>query len=312
MELRHLRSFTVLAKMLHFTRAAAKLHIVQPALSQQIKELEEELGVKLFRRDKRKVELTGAGRVFLEEAGAILERTKHAAAVARRAESGDIGRIRIGYSSGSAMSGILGKILREYRKNSPEVEIDLRQVYPSTQLELLLRREIDVIFGMTVVLKVPGACMTIPLGTYPLHIVMPKDHHLAAHSEITPRQLKNEPFIAYAGPDDFHGDTFLQTTLGFKPRIAQSTINLLFVSVLVEAGFGVAVMPTAMLGAFRGAMISRPLAEISTMFDVMAIVRREDMDPAVRRLIDAAAKAVSKPQKRKTPKKKPGPLKTGV
>lgn len=128
MELRQLRYFITLAEELNFTRTAQRLHIVQPALSRQIKELEKELHILLFRRNKRSVELTESGRIFLPEAIKTLEQAEHAVTQARRAQAGIVGKIEIGYSSGSVLSGVLGAILRRYREAFPDVELDRKSV----------------------------------------------------------------------------------------------------------------------------------------------------------------------------------------
>lgn len=134
MEMRQLRYFITLSEELNFTRAAQRLHIVQPALSRQIRELEKDLGILLFNRNKRIVELTEAGRIFLPEAIKTLEQADYAVAQARRAQAGAVGKIEIGYSSGSVLSGVLGAILRRYREAFPDVELRMRQVPRPTRL----------------------------------------------------------------------------------------------------------------------------------------------------------------------------------
>jgi len=289
MELRQLRYFVLLADELSFTRAAQLLHIVQPALSQQIKDLEDELGVLLFYRSKRSVNLTEAGRIFLPEARKTLEQARYAVEQTRRAEAGTIGRIMIGYSSGSVLSGVLGSILRRYRQAFPEVELNMRQVFPATQIDLLIRREIDVIFGMSNSIIVPRDCEIIPLARYPLRLVMSVEHPLAGRKKIKMKELAEEPFIAYSDPDDQHGEKFLKLILGFEPLITHRTSSLLFMGVLIEAGFGLAVLPTVMSEAFSTGVTSRLLDGAKVSFDVAAMVRKKGLDPAVKHLLDIAA-----------------------
>ena len=294
MELRQLRYFAVLADELNFTRAARLLHIVQPALSQQIKELEEELGAVLLYRSRRSVSLTEAGRIFLPEARKTLEQARYAVEQTRRANAGTIGRIDIGYSSGSVLSGVLGAILRRYRKDFPEVELNMRQVFPATQIDLLIRREIDVIFGMSNFINVPRDCQVIPLASYPLRLVMSVEHSLARRKKISVVELADEPFIAHSDPEDQHGEQFLRQVLGFSPLISHRSSSLLFMGVLIEAGFGLAVLPTVMADALAGGVTSRPLTGAGVSFEVAAVVRKNSLDPAVKHLTDIAAESTCK------------------
>src|SRR5687767_2086529 len=143
MELRHLRYFVAVAEELHFGRAAVRLHVSQPPLSQQIKALEEELGVQLFQRTRRHVELTDAGRALLPEARAALEQAERAQRVAREAGAGARGRLVIGFVT-SASYSVLPAAVRALRRAWPSVEVTLREMVPSAQLEALEWREIDV------------------------------------------------------------------------------------------------------------------------------------------------------------------------
>lgn len=294
MELRQLRCFAVLADELNFTRAARILHIIQPALSQQIKELEEELGAALFYRNRRGVSLTEAGRIFLPEVQKTLEQARYAVEQTRRANAGIIGRIEIGYSSGSALSGVLGSILRRYRKAFPEVELNMRQVFPANQINLLIRREIDVIFGMSNSIAVPRDCRVIPLASYPLRLVMSVEHPLAGRKKIMVKELVDEPFIAHSDPEDQHGEQFLRHVFGFNPVISHRSSSLLFMGVLIEAGFGLAVLPTVMADALAGGVTSRPLAGAGASFEVAAVVRNNSLEPAVKHLTDIAAELACK------------------
>ncbi len=288
MELRQLRYFVMLARELNFTRAAQRLHIVQPALSQQIKELERELDVTLFNRNKRNVELTGTGKVFLQEAERTLAHATNAVTAAKRAQSGIIGKIEIGYSSGSVLSGILGAILQRYRQQFPEVELSMKQVYPATQMDMLLRHEVDVIFGMSNSIRLPSDCELFPLATYPLHVMMPEGHKLVGQKAVRVSDLREEPFISHSAPEDSHGADYLQNILGFSPHISHYSSSFLFMRVLIEAGFGLAIMPTVMASAFAGAVVSRPLSGAKETFDVSALVHKARQNPAVKNLVDIA------------------------
>jgi DNA-binding transcriptional LysR family regulator len=138
MELRHLRYFVAVAEELHFGRAAARLHVAQPPLSRQIRDLEEELGATLFDRTRRAVALTVAGTAFLEDVRRVFESVERATAAARRAHRGESGILRIGYVGAVAYSG-LPEIVRAHRACFPGVEIRMQEMSPARQVEALRR-----------------------------------------------------------------------------------------------------------------------------------------------------------------------------
>lgn len=302
MELRQLRYFVILAEELNFTKAAAKLHIVQPALSQQIKDFETELGGSLFHRNKRKVELSEAGRILLPEARQILRQSRQLADLMKLTTQGNIGRIRIGYSAGSVLSGLLGTILRRYRKSYPGIELSLSQVYPENQVDRLLKREIDIIFGMSNAISLPPECRRLPLASYPLCVLMPSNHPLAEAQRLPVESLRDQSFIAYSDSEDRHGERFIQSVLGSRPKIVHKTDNLLFISVLIEAGLGLAIMPTVMLKSFTGGIRALPLTNSDITFEVVLIVRQGEKEPTIENLIVIALeeslqrKAVKEPE----------------
>ena len=145
MELRHLRSFLAVAEELHFGRAAARLYISQPPLSQQIRRLEDELGARLFHRTKRRVELTPAGKAFLTEARQTLAQAERAVRAAQRAERGELGELVVGYVT-SATYGPLPDVIRTFRKRFPDVDLRLQNLRSMQQRQALIDRRIDVGF----------------------------------------------------------------------------------------------------------------------------------------------------------------------
>src|SRR3954453_10103995 len=143
MELRHLRYFVAVAEELHFRRAAERLHVSQPPLSQQIRALERELGVTLFERNRRRVELTAAGSALLGEARGILAAVEHAVDLTQRVARGEAGALSVGFV-GSAMYGALPDVVREFRASRPGVELRLRELPTGAALEALAAGGIDV------------------------------------------------------------------------------------------------------------------------------------------------------------------------
>ena len=181
MELRHLRYFLAVAEELDFGRAALRLHIAQPPLSQQIRQLEEELGVQLFRRTRRNVSLTEAGQAFLSEAQRTLEQVERAMEVAQRVDRGEQGQLIIGFV-GSATYGLLPKLLRAFRERFPEVAFTLRELTTSQQIQALHEQQIHL--G---VLRPPVAqeeFLFEPLAQDPLIVALPEQHRLATQPSL--------------------------------------------------------------------------------------------------------------------------------
>ena len=144
MELRHVRYFIAVAEHLNFSKAALQLHIAQPPLSRQIRQLEDEIGVALFVRNKRRVELTQEGHAFLEEARKLIVQAGHATEAARHAQKGESGAVRIGVASG--LGGVVSRVVAEHSKRFPAIDIACKDIFSAFQNEALCRREIDVGF----------------------------------------------------------------------------------------------------------------------------------------------------------------------
>jgi DNA-binding transcriptional LysR family regulator len=199
MELRQLASFVAVAEELHFRRAAERLHLAQPSVSQQIRTLEAELGVQLFTRNRRGASLTAAGAALLPEAKALLARADHAASLARATGSGERGRLRISLTR-SLTGGIAGAIVDGYRARYPEVELDLRLGTTMLHVEQLLAGDIDVGF-VRPPLEIDGL-EELVLGREPLVVVLPKGHALAGRTRVRKADLQGEPLVWW--PED-HG-----------------------------------------------------------------------------------------------------------
>lgn len=243
MELRHLRSFVAVAEELHFSRAARRLHIEQPALSQQIRQLEHELGATLFERTTRRVELTGPGRVLLERARTVLAAAERSVADTRRAATGQLGWLTIGFVD-SAAYGVLPPILRALRATVPDLSLQLRELSTEAQLAAL-RDDIDV----GIVRDVPafdGLTIT-PLVTEPLVTAVPSTHPLARRDAVRLRDLADEEFISF--PRDrvprIHDRLvdLCRTIGGFRPRTGHHALQYPTILGLVAADYGIALVP---------------------------------------------------------------------
>jgi DNA-binding transcriptional LysR family regulator len=192
MELRQLRSFVAVAEELHFRRAAERLHLAQPSVSQQIRTLEAELGVRLFERNRRGAMLTPAGAALLPEARDMLSRAEHAAATVRAAGTGRRGRLRMSLTR-SLTGGIAGEIVAAYRAEYPEVELDLSLGTTMLHVEQLHAGEIDVGF-VRPPLEEPGL-LELRLGREPMICVLPRGHRLTRRSTVRPSDLRAEPLV---------------------------------------------------------------------------------------------------------------------
>ena len=204
MELRQLRTFVAVAEELHFHRAAQRLYIAQPSVSQQIKALESELGVKLFERDRRSVSLTPAGTVLLDEARELLARAEHALALVRAAGEGARGRLRLSLTR-SLTGGIAGAIVNAYRERYPEVDLELAVGNTMMHVQQLHAGNIDAGF-VRPPLEDP-LLEELPLGREPLVCVLPKGHRLARRSTVRREDLYDEPLVWWPvehGPGAWH------------------------------------------------------------------------------------------------------------
>jgi len=191
-ELRQLRSFVAVAEELHFRRAAERLHLAQPSVSQQVRTLEDELGVRLFDRNRRGVALTPAGASLLEDARDLLARAARAAERARDAGTGTRGRLRLSLTR-SLTGGLAGRIVEEFRARYPEVALELSVGYTSLHAEQLRHGLIDVAFVRPPLLD--PALDERELAREPLVCVLPKTHPLARRRAIDPAALRDEPLV---------------------------------------------------------------------------------------------------------------------
>ena len=248
MELRHLSYFIAVAEELHFGRAAKRLNISQPPLSFQIRQLEEEIGVRLFNRTKRRVELTAAGAVFLTEARRILNLSADAVRRTVRADRGQIGQLTVGFI-GSANYSVLPQVIREFRKRFPAVELSLTEMNTSQQLEALHGGRIQAGF-MRPPHGVTEAGVSIePVFREPLLAAMPGNHPLRRESALPLRRLAKEPFIMIPrqrGPGFFDHIITLCQQEGFSPHIVLEASQFHTVIGLVAAGIGVSILPASM------------------------------------------------------------------
>jgi DNA-binding transcriptional LysR family regulator len=245
MELRHLRYFVAVAEELHFGHAAQRLHIAQPPLSQQIRRFEAELGVELLRRNRRRVQLTDAGRLLLERARPLLAEVERTEELLRRASVGEVGQLRIGFI-GTASYVILPAILRAFHERYPEAELKLEEMTTGPQVAALRAGHLDVGLVRPPV-RDPSLRLT-PLVKEELLAALPDVHPLARRKTIPVQALAPEPFILFVRE---HGTGLYDDIIavcreaGFSPKIVQETNDTQTIVSLVSAGFGVALLPAS-------------------------------------------------------------------
>lgn len=245
MDIRQLRYFLAVAEEGHFGRAAKRLHIVQPALSMQIRSLEDELGGKLFMRTSRHVELTEAGSLLMIEARRIIQQTEHAMTAVQKSLRGEAGKIRIGFSGIAVFTDQLSEDLRAFKKKIPNVELELREMAPHLQVKEILSGQLDIGYVPTnPTFKYDAQLKTEIVGRWPLYIGMSSDHPLAKRKQLTVKSISNEPFILYASQEGDEGPLpKLRELMGQEPNVAYRVTNTLSVIALTSSGIAISLVP---------------------------------------------------------------------
>lgn len=269
-ELRHLEYFIALAETLHFGRAAEKVHVTQPALSQQIKKLEARIGVVLVDRTPRAVALTAAGQAFLAEARRALAQVDRAVHVAQRAGRGEVGRLRIGFI-GSVLFSFLPAALRSFRARFPDVELDLHECNTHHQHERLRRAELDLGF-----LYAPLGDDQITLErvfSQSFVVALSETHPLAGRASIALAELAREPFVMVTrdrepGLYDCHIGACQQA--GFVPNVVQRASQFQTILGLVSAGIGVYPMAAHVRHMVHEGVVFVPVSEPTATIELCA------------------------------------------
>jgi DNA-binding transcriptional LysR family regulator len=248
MEIRQIESFLSLAATLHFGRSSQELHLSQPALSLQIKALEEELGVKLFDRNRQRTLLTEAGALFREDAAAAMERLAEAKKRAALTARGKLGVIRVGFIS-TAGYEIVPYLVRRYRKENPNVEFSLRNVLTEDQIKLLSEGTLDVGFLRIPMEALPHLELT-PIHREPFVVAVPAAHPLARVKHLRLRQLAGQPFVMYErrfAAGYYDQIAAILTRAGIVPEVVQTAGEMPTLVSLVDSGLGIALLPRSAL-----------------------------------------------------------------
>ena len=295
MELRHVRYFVAAAEELNFRRAAERLHVSQPALSVQIQQLEELVGVDLLDRDRHHVALTAAGKVFLEHARRLLRAADEAVRAAGRAARGETGRMAIGFIAQLSYEW-LPLVLRSFRKRYADVEISLSELTPTRQIEELVDRRIDLgIIGLG--LPQPHDELEVEvMSEEPLLVALPLDHPMAKRRSIALKELAKEKFIFTARNDAPAFSPWLLALCqraGFEPQIALETDRSPSALNYVAAGFGVALFPAQIGRLAMPALRFVPMDKATPLYQLCAAWRKDNRSPALERFLATARDVVA-------------------
>jgi DNA-binding transcriptional LysR family regulator len=288
MELRHLRYFVAVAEELHFGRAATRLHIAQPPLSRQIRDLEREVGTPLFERTPRGVALTPAGRAFLPEARLTLAQAERAQRTAQRAARGETGRLRVGFVEAATHSGVLPNVLSFFRMHLPSIGLSLFEMDALQQSEALRDGRVDLGLLHSPPSDADRWLRVEPVYTDPVILAVPEGHRLAGRARFALSSLADESFVLFqrdVAPSIYDSIIARCRSAGFSPRVVQEAAGWHTLVSLVAAGVGVAFIPKS-LQQFKQ-------QGLSVDMELSAVWKRGDRSPVRERFV-IALRAVGK------------------
>jgi DNA-binding transcriptional LysR family regulator len=288
MELRHLRYFAAVAQYLNYSETSRRLHVAQPAISQTILDLEDELGVKLLLRTKRSVQLTAAGTAFLREAEEILRRAQEAPQIAQRAARGEVGHLGIGFF-GTAFAPILPGLVHAYRRKYPIVELRLIELNPDQQLVAFDEGRIDLGFTRKLPSDRRADFEEEVVYTDQLAIALPAAHALAKHKVVRLKCLAGEPFVQFhrMGATGLFDEVIaVCRRAGFAPRIMHEPNLMVTAMTLVESGLGVSLIPHCVRTLHRHQAVIRPITPKSAPIPLCVIWRKSAHNPTLRAFLD--------------------------
>jgi DNA-binding transcriptional LysR family regulator len=295
MDYRQLRYFIAVAEELSFSRAARRLNISQPPLSIQIKGMEAEVGTALFSRNRRKVELTPAGEVLLENARRAVRQLEHTTEAVRRAGRGEAGTIRLAFTSSVPMREAFARMLRTFRGLYPEVQIELQHMGTGSQFVALADDQID--FGILrppIALQQKRDIKLMPLWRDRSRLFFPSNAPLARSSApVAMGELIDQAFVGVDPLVNCGMHEHLMTlcgAAGFTPRIGQEARELNTVLGLVSAGLGIAVLPECYTCMAMPGVTSRPIAGVDAESWLMIAMRDRAASPLLQRFVDVACK----------------------
>jgi DNA-binding transcriptional LysR family regulator len=288
MELRHLRYFAAVAQHLNYSEASRRLRVAQPAISQTILDLEEEIGAKLFLRSNRNVRLTSAGEVLFEEVQGILRRTDEAKRATQRAARGEVGTLRMGFIA-PATAPILPPLVQAYRSLYPEVELQLHHMNPDAQFAAFDEGKLDLGFSRPLPPEQSAHFMEEMIYRDYLVAILPPKHPLAKERKIELQKLSTESFVFFhrvGAPGLFDEAVGMCRQAGFTPDVRHETDLMTTVFLLVESGLGVSLVPSRARGLEQQKTLRRPLTVQSNSLCLCAIWPRRSQNPTVEAFLE--------------------------
>lgn len=289
MEIRHFRYFLAVAQHGHFTRAAEQLGIAPPTLTRQIQDMEAELGVLLFQRSQREVQLTAAGEALRVEAEHAVRQFDAAQLGARRAGRGESGRIELGYVASAAYSGILQQQVSQFAEGYPEVCLNIREVPMLALPALVDEGQLDLAY-LRSPMELPDSLAAIALHEEGFVLALPAGSRLNELKTIHTARLADETFIL---PEQISGTLAIAQQGGFAPRLGPQPGSLVAVLTLVSLGQGVAVVPTSVVQRISLPQVNyRNIADSQASSWLSLVHRRFEKSPAVMRYIEGVRRGV--------------------
>jgi DNA-binding transcriptional LysR family regulator len=302
LDLRLLRSFVTVGEERHVGRAARRLNIAQPPLSRRLQQLERELGVALFDRRRRRLQLTPAGVVFLQEARDVLDHADRAVEAMRGAARGETGRLRIGFVESATASGILPDALARLRRERPGVNHDLRELPSLAQVNALRRDEIDAGLiesrsadtrGLALRTILPGRCIAAVGRTHPLARLRRLTLRRIAREEVILRRREINPALYDATLAAFRA-------AGAEPRVLQHVEQLQTVVSLAAAGAGIGLVPDSYAAVRLDAVVYRSTSDLRIPMDLELVWRKDAVSPVLAHFLAALDQTV--PRRRRRPR----------
>ncbi len=285
LELRHYKYFLAVAKELHFRKAAEQLYISQPGLSRQIKHMEENLGIKLFERHNRKVELTEAGLYLQKELTTNFKHLDDILNHAKLLNNGINGNLKLGYV-GSAMQKLIPQLLLKFQDTNPNVLINLTELDNSRQIQALLNQEIDL--GFVRMERVPKELEIHPAKEETFSLVLPEDHKIDTSNFSDLSQFRDEHFILF---DASYSESYYEKVMqifddsGFFPNISHSTVNASSIYRLVENNLGIAIVPTSLKFGYDLKIKFIELTNIPQRTTLKIVWKRNNTNPVLESFI---------------------------
>ena len=287
-ENRHLRYFLEVAETLHITRAAERLHIAQPALTQNIQQLEQELGVALFVRTGKRLSLSEAGQVFQREAERSLQVFNGAQLAAQRAVRGEIGKIAIGFQSTAGLF-IVPTLLKQLSAKYPDIEVSLREMGTAAQRRALRQGEIDVAIMYTLADREFAQYDLTPES---LVIAVSVGHPLAERESIAIKELRDEVFVlpAFEVAEVLHHAVLAECAdAGFQPHKVQEVSTAQTGLGLVSAGFGISVLPASVQSISRKGVVLKPIRNSRLQVQLALMWPSSHASPIIPKLLECLA-----------------------